>query len=133
MRNKQLARFLVIVCGLIASTAHAEMKPFNEDAFKAATQSGKTIVLDFYADWCPTCQAQKSALETVSSEDSFRSDKVSIFKVDYDSEQQLRNEFGVMRQGTIIVLKGTAECVRLVGVTEPGELRKVISRGIEGC
>jgi thiol:disulfide interchange protein len=33
-----------------------EIKPYNEVALQEATAAGKTILLDFHADWCPVCR-----------------------------------------------------------------------------
>jgi thioredoxin len=51
--------------------------------------------------------------------------KVKVFKVDFDSSQDLPRQWKVTQQSTLIAFKGRAERLRSIGQTEPGALRKV--------
>jgi thioredoxin 1 len=51
--------------------------------------------------------------------------KVKVFKVDFDSSQDLLRQWKVTQQSTLIAFKGRAERLRSIGQTEPGALRKV--------
>lgn len=56
-----------------------------------------TRLLFFHAPWCPQCR---------SVDDSIKSDGlptgVTVFKVDYDSNQKLRQQYGVTIQTTFV-------------------------------
>lgn len=54
-------------------------------------------LLFFHADWCSQCQALEGDIEENGVPEG-----VSIFKVDYDSNQDLREEYGVTIQTTVV-------------------------------
>ena len=56
-----------------------------------------TRLLFFHAPWCPQCNALESDIES-----SDLPDGVTIFKVDYDSNQDLRHQYGVTIQTTVV-------------------------------
>ncbi len=56
-----------------------------------------TKLLFFHAPWCSQCNALESDIEA-----SGLPDGVTIFKVDYDSNQDLRQEYGVTIQTTMV-------------------------------
>ncbi len=98
---------------------------YSEGAFEAAQAAGKSIILEFYADWCPTCRAQSPVVRSLlsSSYDGF-----VIFTVDYDNQKAVVKKFGVRRQSTLIVFKGNAEKGRAVGITSEGAIAKLLAK-----
>lgn len=61
----------------------------------ASTEGDK--LLFFHAPWCSQCQALEDDIEAGGVPDG-----VTIFKVDYDSNQDLREEYGVTIQTTVV-------------------------------
>lgn len=61
------------------------------------SKTAGTKLLFFYAPWCPQCRA----LETDIEQDGIPSG-VTIIKVDYDTNQQLRQKYGVTLQTTFV-------------------------------
>ncbi len=49
-------------------------------------------IIDFYADWCGPCKMVAPILEELSEE---YKDKIHIYKVDTESEQELAAAFGI--------------------------------------
>lgn len=49
-------------------------------------------IIDFYADWCGPCKTVAPVLEGLSKE---YKDKINIYKVDTDKEQELASVFGI--------------------------------------
>ncbi len=73
---------------------------FSEAAYDAALADGKTVILDFHADWCPTCRANEPVITSV-----FKSNidtNLVGFKVNYDTEIALKKTFNIQGQSTII-------------------------------
>ncbi len=54
-------------------------------------------LLFFHADWCSQCVSLEGDIEASGVPDG-----VTIFKVDYDSNQDLRQEYGVTIQTTVV-------------------------------
>ena len=77
------------------------MEIINEKNFKEKTAKG-IVVVDFFANWCGPCRMMTPILEDVK--DDF-GDKIEIFKVDVDEDENLARSFGIMSIPTIFVFK----------------------------
>jgi len=66
---------------------------------KLARAETGDVVLFFHASWCPTCRGLSADieknLEAIPSE-------VSLLKVDYDTESELKKKYGVTYQHTLV-------------------------------
>ena len=112
---------LIIALFLAVSGAAAfDRQPYSPEAFAAARKTGRAVVLVFHADWCPTCQKQDRSLEKLSSDPALKD--LLVLKVDYDNSEDLQRELKVSRQSTLVVVKGTQEIGRKVGITKESEL-----------
>lgn len=61
------------------------------------TSTKGTKLLFFHAPWCPQCRDLEASIDS----DGIPSG-VTIFKVDYDSNQALRQQYGVTIQTTVV-------------------------------
>lgn len=78
----------------------------------ASSQSTKNVLF-FHASWCPTCRS----LERDITANTIPND-VTIFKVDYDSETELRKTYGVTLQHTLVQVDASGQQVsRQVGTS----------------
>ncbi len=73
----------------------------NQKNFEMIENSDKTVLLDFYADWCGPCRMVAPLIEEIASE---RSD-ILVAKVNVDDEQELAGKFGVFSIPTLVVMK----------------------------
>ncbi len=66
---------------------------------KIARADKGDVVLFFHASWCPSCRGLNADiekhLETIPAQ-------LSILKVDYDTETELKKKFGVTHQHTLV-------------------------------
>ena len=69
----------------------ALLKINNENFESEVLNSDKTVLLDFYADWCGPCQMVAPVLAEIAEE---REDIV-VGKINVDEEMQLALKFGV--------------------------------------
>jgi thioredoxin-like negative regulator of GroEL len=60
-------------------------------------ETSGTVLLFFYAPWCPQCRVLESDIKAKGVPES-----VTIIKVDYDNNQTLRQKYGVTIQTTIV-------------------------------
>jgi thioredoxin 1 len=95
--------------------------PFSAASLRAAQASGKPILVDVFADWCPTCRAQHPTIESLSRDPAFA--RLVILRLDYDRQTAEERALGVRMQSTLIAFKGAKETARSVGVTDPDEIR----------
>lgn len=81
---------------------------WDKDAYSAARTAGKTVVLYFTANWCPTCREQEPINKQAFAE-LVDDPSVAIFRVHIlDSEttketEQLADDLGVRYQHTYII------------------------------
>lgn len=75
---------------------------------ESAVPTDAPYVLFFHADWCPTCvRWEKNFLaETDLDED------VVVFKVDYDTNQELAKQYGVTKQSTAVFIGADGTVVK---------------------
>lgn len=74
-----------------------------------------TKVLFFHAPWCPQCRALESDIKNQTIPEG-----VTIIKVDYDSNQALRQKYGVTIQTTLVKVDDNGELVeKYVAYNEP--------------
>lgn len=62
-----------------------------------ADAAGTTALLFFHAPWCPQCRAVEADIMASGVPEG-----VTIIKVDYDSRQDLRQQYGVTLQTTFV-------------------------------
>lgn len=67
------------------------------DEAKLASSKGRDYLF-FHAPWCPQCRAIESSINAGGNIPS----GVTIFKVDYDTSQDLRKKYGVTQQTTFV-------------------------------
>lgn len=75
-------------------TSKGRYVDYTEDSF-ASTRGTK--LLFFHASWCPQCRALDESIRA-----SELPSDLTIFKVDYDSNQTLRAKYGVTLQTTVV-------------------------------
>lgn len=76
----------------LTKTAFLE-KVFNFEENKEWKFKGKVpAIIDFYADWCGPCKMIAPILEQLSEE---YGDKINIYKVDTEAEQELSAAFAI--------------------------------------
>ncbi len=77
----------------------------------AVLNSDKTVILDFYADWCGPCKQLAPILEEIAAENS----NVIVAKIDVDNESALSTRFQIEAMPTIVIIKNGKEVTRAVG------------------
>ncbi|MEO0643443.1 MAG: thioredoxin family protein [Pseudomonadota bacterium] len=109
---------------LSAAAVPAGWTAYDEAEFMMAQKKGKTIVVDVYADWCPTCRAQAPILEKLRTET--QSSDVLYVKVNFDEEKTFLKAHRIPRQSTVLVFKGMDETARSIAQTNRAALRSVV-------
>ena len=111
------------------SIAHAaETEPFTAAAFEAAQKADKSILVDIWASWCPTCKAQGPIIERLQKDKRFID--FVVFRVDFDKQVDVVQSFGAQMQSTLIVFKGMKEVKRSVGETDPAAIEYLLLKAI---
>ena len=93
---------------------------FNSENFEEEVlKSEKTVLVDFYADWCGPCNAMAPVIEEVATE---LDGKAKVGKINVDENSDIAVEYNVMSIPTLIIFKNGKEEKRLVGLRDKEEL-----------
>ena len=123
------------------STAMEKMdwQSYQEILYSAAVESGKPIIIDFYADWCIPCKEMEK-LTFTDSEVIGRSHQFHLFKVDLTSASsaeviRLRAKFAIKGVPSILFIDGNGNeitSLRTLGFEKPerflAKMNKTLSR-----
>ncbi|WP_036261806.1 thioredoxin family protein [Methylocapsa aurea] len=106
----------------------AERLPYDAERFAAAQESGKPILIDISAAWCPTCKRQKPIIESVVQQPAY--DDLMVFDVDFDAQKDVVRRFGATMQSTLIVFRGKDEKGRSVGGTDAVSIARLVASSV---
>jgi thiol-disulfide isomerase/thioredoxin len=95
--------------------AAAERMTYETNAFRAAQETGKPILVHVTTSWCAECQVQKPIVARLAGRPEF--EDLIIFDVDFDTQKEAVRALNVRKQSTLLVFKGRAEIARVVGDT----------------
>lgn len=74
----------------------------NENNFQEKVlNSGKPVLVDFYAAWCGPCSMQAPIIEKLSEEHS----EFDFYKVDVDEAMGIAQQFGIQSIPTLMSFK----------------------------
>lgn len=83
----------------------------------------KPAIIDFYATWCGPCNQVAPILEQISEE---YADKIYVYKIDTDKEQELSAAFGINTIPTLIFVPLNGEPQMAQGALPKSAFRDVI-------
>jgi thioredoxin 1 len=90
-------------------------KSVSGSSFEAEViKSPKTVLVDFWAEWCGPCKMIAPLLDEIASE---QPDKVKIVKVNVDEEQSLAQKFNISSIPTLLFFKNGQIKEQIVGLT----------------
>ncbi len=88
---------------------------YDPAAFDEARDAGKVIFLDFHANWCPTCKAEKP--EIVAAFNELNYDDIVGFEVHYNDDEtqsfdtDITRQYQVAYQHTKVILDSNGDVV----------------------
>lgn len=85
---------------------------FSEENTKQEIESGRPVVVDFWAEWCGPCKAIAPIVEQLAAEYEGR---VLIGKFDVDEGDDTPIEYGVRNIPTLLFFKGGQLVDKTVG------------------
>lgn len=80
--------------------------------FNTVESSEKTVLLDFYADWCGPCRILSPIVDEIAEENS----DLFVGKINIDKEPELAQTFGIVSIPTLIIMKSGKDVAKMVGV-----------------
>ena len=95
-----------------------------DEAIHAAA-AGRTVVVDFWAEWCPPCKALAPILEQLSDELAPTHDFASV---DTEAHPELAARYSTMTLPTVLVFRDGEVVQRIVGLRGKHHLREELAR-----
>ena len=104
----------------VAELQTLNIKPYSEEAFNAALAAKKTIILDFYADWCVACKELEE--KTYIDPEVLKLTRETVF-LQYDATLEtpelgmLRNKYEIKGLPTIVFISNDGTWVKDLTLT----------------
>ena len=98
------------------------IKVTSQNFEEEVLNSEKTVVIDFYADWCGPCKLYGPIVEAVANENK----DVKVVKVNVDNAQDIAVNYQVMSIPTTVIIKNGKEVERAVGMISKSELLEMV-------
>ena len=130
VRLRSLFLAVIVTAAFLGSppASSAEWKPFDAAAFAAAQMEGKSILVEFFAAWCPVCRAQNPILVQLTREPKYKD--LVVFKVDFDTQTDDVRALKAQAQSTLIAFKGESEKGRSVGDTNKDSIAELLNKAL---
>nr|WP_271204527.1 thioredoxin family protein [Methylopila jiangsuensis] len=103
-------------------------KPFDPAAFDEALKSGKPILVEISAPWCPICKTQKPILGKLLADPKYKD--MAAFEIDFDTGKANVRKLGATAQSTLLVYRDGKEVGRSVGETQPEWIEDLLDKAV---
>src|ERR1700751_1170820 len=113
---------------LLLSPALASELPYRAETLDRLLADGRPVVVDFHADWCPTCRAQAQIVKDLLSKPEFKD--LTVLIANYDTELPLRKSLNVSQQSMLVVFRHGKEVARSTGETNPEKLAALLRQAL---
>lgn len=108
MKTESFKLFALIIVGLslmsVKPAWSQEKEAFTEARFDSLQAEGALILLDVFADWCPTCAKQQEILRAYQEENP--DVPLHILQINFDDQKEWVTKFKAPRQSTLILYIG---------------------------
>ena len=93
-----------------------------------AQKTGRPVLVEIHAPWCPTCKAQAPILDKLLSSDKYKS--FVTLAMDFDTQKDDVKAVKATMQSTLIVYKGNKEVGRSVGDTNAATIEALLAKAL---
>lgn len=91
--------------------------------FDAIENHEVPLLIDFYTDWCGSCQTMMPVLEKLQNKIG---NTFTLFQINTDKHPQVAAQFNIRNVPTFILMKNGKELWRKAGLVSSKELEKQI-------
>ena len=125
-------RSLIAACltllAVVLPVSAGEPVQFERAAFEAALATGRPVLIQVSAPWCPICKAQRPIIARFGKDPRFR--ELAIFDIDFDTQKDQLRRLDVRSQSSLILFKGGREIGRSIGETQPEWIETFLEKAL---
>ena len=94
----------------------------------ALQTADRPVLVDVYADWCPTCKQQAPIVSSLLAKPEFSG--YTVLRVNFDTQKEACRSLGAAQQSTLIVYRGRQEVARSTGDTNRDSIAAALRKGV---
>ena len=94
----------------------------NDNFSEEVLESDKTVIVDFFANWCGPCQMIAPVLEEIAEEDA----NIDIAKIDVDQSPELAIKYGINSIPALLVFKNGELTNTSIGYKSKAEILSIL-------
>lgn len=99
------------------------LEHFTDETAAKAIESGKTVVIDFWAEWCGPCLKLGPVVEELAEK---YCDKAIIGKLNVDENDEISSTYRVRNIPTVLFFKDGERVDRSVGFVKFADLESIL-------
>lgn len=128
--------FLASASALIAlpvAARAAQFVDYQPGLIQAALSEGRTVFVDYAADWCSTCKRQERVINALRAENPIYDQAMTFVRVDWDDfrNHEVTKGRSIPRRSTLLVLRGDQELGRLIAGTSESQIKALMDLGLQ--
>ena len=115
-----------------APASAASGTPYTPGLVDSELKAGKTVIVDFYTEWCTTCRAQQRTISALKAENPDYANGITFISVDWDkyANESLAQRLNIPRRSTLVALKGNKELGRIVAGTGKSQIKELMDAAL---
>ncbi len=116
----------------LAGDKVADLIDYSPGVIEDALADGKTVFVDYAADWCSTCARQERVIGALRGANPAYDEAMVFVRVDWDDYESadVTTSRNIPRRSTLLVLKGDQELGRIVAGTSETEIKALLDMGV---
>ena len=98
----------------------------TDDQFEQEVlQAERTVLVDFWADWCGPCHVIATALDELADE---YDGKVKFVKIDTEENFDTMSEYGIRGLPTLLIFKDGERVDQVVGAVAKAQVKQTLEK-----